>query len=163
MKMHLFRPRFCPAKKYLLRTVQWTLLALVASCAPKQAEQLTILGSNTFGEELAPKLVAEYKKDHPEVAFNLEFKGTSYGLGALMVDKCDIAAASREATTNELGLAKDREIDLNNYVIGHYSVAVIVNDKSPVKDLTKDQVRDIFTGKIQNWKDVGGPDAAVHL
>jgi len=152
-----------PATQYVLMRLSAVLLILAPSCSPKQVEQLTILGSNTFGEELAPKLIAEYKKDHPEVAFATEFKGTSYGLGALMVDKCDIAAASREATTNEMGLAKDREIDLNNYVIGSYSVAVIVNANSPLKDLTKDQVRDIFSGKIQNWKDVGGPDAAVHL
>src|ERR1051325_6720945 len=125
MKTHLRHSWFRPSKKHLLRTVQWTLLALVASCSPKQAEEITIRGSNTFGEELAPRLMAEYKKDHPEAAFSLEFKGTSYGLGALMVDKCDIAAASREATTNELGLAKDRAIEFTNYVIGSYSVAVI--------------------------------------
>src|SRR6185369_455412 len=134
-----------PVAQSVLRSLPAALLVLAVSCAPKQAEQLTILGSNTFGEELAPKLIAEYKKEHPEIAFTTEFKGTSYGLGALMVDKCDIAAASREATTNEMGLAKDREIDLNNYVIGSYSVAVIVNANSPLKDLTKDQVRDIFS------------------
>ena len=152
-----------PATKNLFRGAPIILLLLAASCSPKQSEEITILGSNTFGEELAPKLVAEYKKDHPQVAFTSEFKGTSYGLGALMVDKCDIAAASREATTNEVGLAKDRSIDLNNYVIGSYSVAVIVNSGNPLTTLTQDQVRNIFTGKVQNWKDVGGPDAPVHL
>jgi phosphate transport system substrate-binding protein len=48
-------------------------------------------------------------------------------------------------------------------VIGSYSVAIVVNPGSPVGDLTKDQIRDIFTGAVQNWKDVGGPDASIHL
>lgn len=152
-----------PAAECLLRSVPVILLLVVVSCAPKPPEQITIRGSNTFGEELAPKLIAEYKKDHSQINFDAEFKGTSYGFGGLMVEKCDIAAASREATTNELGLARDRSIDFNNYVIGSYSVAVILNPGNPLTTLTRDQVRDIFTGKVQNWKDVGGPDAPVHL
>ena len=147
----------------LLRSIPVVLLLALASCSPKPPEVITIRGSNTFGEELAPKLIAEYKKDHAGTTFDTEFKGSSYGFGALMVDKCDIAAASREATTNEVGLAKDRAIEMNNYVIGSYSVAVILNASNPLTSLKPEQVRDIFTGKVQNWKDVGGPDAPVHL
>jgi phosphate transport system substrate-binding protein len=135
----------------------------VASCSPPVPEKITIRGSNTFGEELAPKLIAEFKKDHPQVAFDTEYKGTSYGFGALMVDKCDIGAASREINTNEMSLAKDRDIDFNTYVIGTYSVAVVLNGNSTLTNLTLQQVHDIFTGKVQNWKDVGGPDAPVHI
>jgi phosphate transport system substrate-binding protein len=147
----------------LLRSGLLAFVMAVASCSPPAAEKITIRGSNTFGEELAPKLIAEFKKDHPQVAFDTEFKGTPYGLGALMVDKCDIGAASREINTNEMSLAKDRDIDFNTYVIGTYSVAVILNGNSALTNLTLQQVHDIFTGKVQNWKDVGGPDAPVHL
>ena len=66
-------------------------------------------------------------------------------------------------TTNELALAKDREIEFNDYIVGAYSVAVIVNPGNPVANLSRDQVRDIFTGTITNWKDVGGPDAPITL
>jgi phosphate transport system substrate-binding protein len=139
------------------------LAALVISCSPQPNEAIVIRGSNTIGEELAPRLIAEFKKDHPRVAFDTEFKGTSYGLGALMVERCDIAAASRNITTNELALAADRSIAFNDYVIGDYCVAVIINAANPVTNLTKDQVRDVFSGTIKNWKDLGGPDAAIHL
>ena len=122
-----------------------------------------IRGSNTVGEELLPHLITEYKKEHPNAAFDLEFKGTSYGLGAVMAGQCDIAAASRETTMNELGLARDRSIDLNDYVIGSYSVAIIVNSNNTVTNLTLDQVRDVFTGAVQNWKEIGGKDSAIHL
>jgi phosphate transport system substrate-binding protein len=164
MKISLRTLRTSPAIASLLKNVALILALAVASCSHKKApEVITIRGSNTFGEELAPKLVAEYKKDHPQITFDNEFKGTPYGFGALMVDKCDIAAASRDVSTNELSLAKDRDIEFNNYVIGSYSVAVIVNAGNALTGLKPEQVRDIFTGKIQNWKDVGGPDAPVHL
>jgi phosphate transport system substrate-binding protein len=124
---------------------------------------VVIRGSNTVGEELAPQLIAEFRKTHPNVAFDLEFKGSTYGFGALMVGRCDIGAASREVTTNELDMAQSHNVAFNEYIIGNYSVAVIVNAANPVGNLTVDQVRDIFTGAITNWKDVGGPEAPIQL
>ena len=150
-----------------IRAVGFSLLAVVVAGCPAQQkstpETLVIRGSNTIGEELAPRLFAEYQKDHPRIVFDHEFKGTTYGLGALMAGRCDIAAASRPVSENDLALAKDRNVEFNDHVIGSYSVAVIVNAGSPVADLTQDQVRDIFTGAIQNWNAVGGPDAPIHL
>ena len=137
------------------------LSVVVAGCG--KPGKIAIRGSNTFGEELAPRLIAEYRKEHPTVVFDTEYKGTTYGMGALMVERCDIAAASRPVSTNELQLAKDRDIAFKDYVIGSYSVAVIVNAGSPIGNLTRDQVRDIFTGAVINWKEVGGPDAPIHL
>jgi len=141
-----------------------SLAAALAACSGgAKSDKIIIRGSNTIGEELAPRLIAEFKKDHSSVEFDTEFKGTSYGLGALMVGKCDIAAASREVTTNELALSPDLNMQFKDYVIGSYSVAVLVNAASPVTNLTQEQVKDIFTGTIQNWKEVGGPDAPIHL
>jgi phosphate transport system substrate-binding protein len=134
---------------------------VVAGCG--KPGKIIIRGSNTFGEELAPRLIAEYQKEHPKVVFDTEYKGTSYGMGALMVERCDIAAASRPVSTNELQLAKDRDMEFNDHVIGAYCVAVVVNAGSPIGNLTRDQVRDIFTGAVTNWKEVGGPDAPIHL
>jgi phosphate transport system substrate-binding protein len=139
------------------------LAAVLAGCSGGKPEKLVILGSNTIGEELAPRLVAEYQKEHPGVAFELEFKGTTYGMGALIVGRCDIAAASRDASTNEVQLARDRGVEFKDHIIGAYGVAVIVNAGSPIGNLTREQVRDLFIGAATNWKEVGGPDAPVHL
>ncbi len=125
--------------------------------------KIIIRGSNTFGEELAPQLIAEYRKDHPTVVFDTEYKGTSYGMGALMVEGCDIAAASRPVSINELQAAKERNVELRDHVIGSYSVVVVANAGSPIGNLTRDQVRDIFTGAVTNWNEVGGADAPIHL
>jgi phosphate transport system substrate-binding protein len=84
-------------------------------------------------------------------------------MGALMGGFCDIAGASRLPLKEELEVAQFRNVELNDYVIGAYSVAVVVNATNPLANLTREQVRDIFTGVIQNWKEVGGPDAPIHL
>jgi len=124
---------------------------------------VVIRGSNTIGEELGPKLIAEFKKNHSDVSFELEPKATGYGMAALRAGQCDIAAASRAVIEEELELAKTSGIEMKDSVLGAYSVAVVVNANNPVSNLTKDQVHDIFTGKITNWKDVGGPDATIAL
>lgn len=125
--------------------------------------KIVIKGSNTIGEELAPRLIAEFKKDHPAASFELESKATGYGLAALMAGQCNVAAASRPPIKDELELAKTRNVELSDYVIGAYSVAVIVNSDCPITGLKREQVRDIFTGAVQNWKDVGGSDAPIHI
>jgi phosphate transport system substrate-binding protein len=127
------------------------------------ADKIVIRGSNTIGEELAPRLIAEFAKEHPAVKFDLETKATGYGMAALRVGLCDIAAASRPAIAADLELAKDANVEMNEYVLGAYCAAVVVQASNPVTNLTRDQVRGIFTGKIQNWSEVGGPDLAVQV
>jgi phosphate transport system substrate-binding protein len=148
----------------LLRMLSLVCLGLVLiGCPASKTEKIVIRGSNTLGEELIPRLAAEYQKEHRQATFDLEFKGTLYGFGELMAGQCDIAAASRGANMNELALARDRGAELSDSVIGSYAVEVIVNAGNPVTNMTPAQVRDIFSGVVQNWKEVGGPDAPVHL
>jgi phosphate transport system substrate-binding protein len=125
--------------------------------------KIVIKGSNTVGEELAPRLFEEYKKDHAGAKFELESKGTGTGFSGLVADTCDIAAASRPIDAGEQDLAQSHGIQMNEHNIGSYSVAVIVNSGNSVTALTKEQIRDIFTGAITNWKDVGGTDNPIHL
>jgi phosphate transport system substrate-binding protein len=148
---------------FLKKTSLIVALAIIGGCSETPSEVIIIRGSNTFGEELAPRLGDEYARAHPGVRFDLEFKGTPYGLGALMVDRCDIAASSRLVNTNDIDLAKDRGVEFADHLVGYYSVAVVVNAKNPLSNLSKQQVHDIFTGAVKNWSEVGGPDAPIKL
>jgi phosphate transport system substrate-binding protein len=146
------------------------LALLLGGCSPKSDEpqppprdKVLIKGSNTVGEELAPRLAAEYKKEHAKVAIGIETKGSASGFWGLIAGACDIASASRGMIKDEQQQAQARGIELIDYLIGSYSVAVVVNAGNPVTGLTKEQVRDIFTGAVQNWKDVGGVDGPIHL
>jgi phosphate transport system substrate-binding protein len=171
MKTALRNERINRTAKGFLRSVSLILIGMVVAGCPGSkptpetapSGKITIRGSNTIGEELAPQLIAEYKKSHPAVTFDLESKATGYGFGALLGGFCDIAGASRLPFKEELEMARNRNVEYNDHVIGAYSVAVVVNAANPIGNLTREQVRDIFTGSMQNWKEVGGPDAPIHL
>ena len=171
MKTNLFSENLgCKYVTVARNASLFALGLLVAGCpADKPAreaasgDKVVIRGSNTFGEELAPRLIAEYKKNHATAVFDVESKATVYGMAALVGGKCDIAGASRVALKEELELAQMRGIELNECIIGSYSVAVVINGGNQVTSLTKDQVREIFTGVVTNWSAVGGPDAPINL
>lgn len=122
---------------------------------------LRIEGSNTFGERLGPLLVADFQKKNPGTPVNLNATSSGAGLTALLDGRTDIAPTSRAADADEIRLARAAGLRLNAQSIGSYGVVVIVNDQNPVRSLTLRQVRDIFTGRITNWKQVGGPDARI--
>jgi phosphate transport system substrate-binding protein len=151
-------------------TAKWTAriafggaIIALATGASAQTARIVIKGSNTFGEELAPALMEKYRKKHPNVAFELESKGSASGFAALLAGECDIATSSRRINDDEKRLAQSRGIKLDDQYIGSYGVAVLLHAANPVKNLTDQQVRDIFTGAITNWKDVGGKDLPIRL
>jgi phosphate transport system substrate-binding protein len=164
--IHLSAPR-----GHRLLALIAAVAVVLAGCSDKNTPsaetvlqgKLVIKGSNTVGEELAPRLIAAYKSNHPGISIDLESKGTGTGFAALSSSQCDIAAASRVPTQEERALAASNHVDFNSYMIGSYAVAVVANLSNQVSNLSRDQVRDIFAGKIQNWKEVGGTDAPIRL
>lgn len=156
-------PNFSRKFSSLKKTFAPAVAVFLGVCAATAQDKLIIRGSNTIGEELAPRLIAEYKKAHQDAAFDLEFKGSAYGIGALMGGFCDIAGSSKPIAKEQTEIAQIRNVQIREYILGAYTVSILVNAANPVSNLTSNQVSALFTGKMQNWKDVGGPDAPVHL
>ena len=82
--------------------------------------------------------------------------GSGSGIQAVSEGRCDIGLSSR-------ALKDDEKATLTETVVALDGIAMIVNPENPVSDLTVEQIADIYTGKITNWKDVGGNDAAIVL
>ena len=78
-----------------------------------------------------------------------------------MIGKCDIIIASRDISRNEKAAAESLGVELETAPLAIDALVFIVNPKNPVKNLTTDQVRKIYTGEITNWKEVGGVDHAI--
>lgn len=140
-----------------------SVLLTVFTTSVLAEDKVLIRGSNTVGEELAPRLISSFRATHPNTTFDLEFKGSAYGIGGLMGGFCDIAASSKKVSNEQLEIAKIRNVEFKEYVLGSYAVVVLVHAENPVSNLTGEQIKSLFTGKIQNWKEVGGADAPVHL
>ncbi|MBU3665262.1 MAG: PstS family phosphate ABC transporter substrate-binding protein [Chthoniobacterales bacterium] len=147
--------------KLLALLLASALAATPLSAQPQPAGALRIVGSNTFGETLGPKLIAAFSKTSPGIAVTLKRPGSAEGLAALIAGQADIATTSRTATPSELAAAKSAGVRLQPQTIGSYGVCVIVNESNPVLSLKPSKVRDIFTGKITNWKQAGGPDLPI--
>jgi phosphate transport system substrate-binding protein len=89
--------------------------------------------------------------------------GSGTGLSSLISGTCDIAMSSRNIKEKEIALAKGKGIDPYEIKVALDGLAVVVHPKNPVTKLTTDQLARIFTGKITNWKELGGEDKKIVL
>lgn len=136
------------------------LLAMPAAAADRP---LSIKGSDTFGEELGPRLVAAFQLARPNAAIELESLGSASGIAALLEETCDLVASSRMLSEDEQRLARSRGIELKSTIVGFYGVAIVVNEQNPLKNLADHAVEAIFAGRITNWKQVGGPNEPIEV
>ena len=89
------------------------------------------------------------------------FSGTHEAYMNLMEGKTDVIIASRDISRNEKASSEELGVELETAPLAIDALVFIVNPKNPVKNLTSDQVRKIYTGEIRNWKEVGGIDHAI--
>ena len=87
--------------------------------------------------------------------------GTHDAYMNLIEGKTDVIIASRDISRNEKASAAELGVELETTPLAIDALVFIVNPKNPVKNLTSDQVRKIYTGEIVNWKEVGGVDHAI--
>lgn len=87
--------------------------------------------------------------------------GSGVGISALIEGSTDIAMASRKMKFDEKKKINEAGKASKEVIIAYDALAVIINPLNPVKNLTREQLSDIFTGKITNWKQVGGPDMPI--
>jgi phosphate transport system substrate-binding protein len=144
------------------RCVLWGALflaVLVAGCTAS-AElhppvRLEVAGSTSM-ESLSKELAGAYTDRYDYVSFDIKVRGTQLGLDALRDGDVDIALVSRD-------LAPDEQQGLETAIIAYDAIAILVNTRNPVESLTLAQVRDIFSGRILLWSEVGGEEADTQV
>jgi len=117
-------------------------------------------GSDTI-VNLALAWAEQYQKLHPEVNISVTGGGTGTGIAALINKTVDIANASRQIKPEEIIAANDNGVEPVEFVISRDAIAVVVNLENPVNELTIQQISDIYSGKINNWSEVGGEDRPI--
>lgn len=123
---------------------------------------ITIKGSDTM-VNLAQKWAEVYMQKHDDVSIQVTGGGSGTGIAALFNKTTDIANSSREIKPAELEKAKEKGVEPIQYEVALDGIALIVNPTNKVDNLTIQQVSDIFTGKISNWKQLGGEDLPITL
>ena len=133
-----------------------------ADAAASRSRAIQNKGSDTM-VNLALAWAEAYRKVKPDVDIAVTGGGSGTGIAALINGTVDIANASREMKDNEIADAQKNGINPVEHTVAVDALAIIVNKQNPVSQLTIDQLSDIFTGRIANWKEVGGSDAPIIL
>jgi len=118
-------------------------------------ERIEVAGSTSV-QPVAEKLANEYMKKHPNVKIDVQGGGSGLGVRSVSQDIIDIGTSSKE-------LKADEKKGLKEYLIGKEGIVIAVNLNNPVNDLTLEQLKNIFSGKITNWKEVGGADGKINV
>jgi phosphate transport system substrate-binding protein len=154
-----------------------TLLLTLAACGGREAttatdgttptasnnKPLTIKGSDTM-VILGQRLAEEYMVKNPGVVVQVNGGGSGTGIAALINGTVDLAQSSRAMKDDEKQkAAQSRGSEIAEQAVALDALAVFVNTASPVQHLTMAQLKDVFQGKVTNWKQVGGPDAVIVL
>lgn len=131
------------------------VLGLSACSGGASPQTLTVAGSTTVLP--IAEMAAEGFGDQTGVNVLVSGLGSSAGIEAVTNGTADIATSSRQLT------AEESEHELVATVVAHDGIAVIVSPDNPVTELTTEQLRDIYAGKIANWSEVGGNDLEIQV
>ncbi|MDI6758756.1 MAG: phosphate ABC transporter substrate-binding protein [Candidatus Omnitrophota bacterium] len=126
----------------------------------KDKSLIQIKGSDTM-VNLVQAWAEKYMEKNPKDFVAVTGGGSGTGLSSLISGTCDIAISSRNIKEKEIMLAKQKGINPNEIKVALDGLAVVVNPSNPVDKLTLKQLSGIFTGKISNWKEVGGTNKKI--
>jgi phosphate transport system substrate-binding protein len=142
-----------------IKTLKMMAMALMLP-AMIQAQSFKIKGSDTV-LPLSQAEAEAYMKKNPAASIAVTGGGSGVGLAAIISGTTDIAQASRSMKMDEKLKMQEAGKAFKEVIIAYDALAVIVNPSNPVGKLTREQLEGIFTGKITNWKEVGGEDLKI--
>jgi len=137
------------------------LLLACFAASPAFARNTIVAEGSTTVLPLMQKTAEAFMNNNPSINISIRGGGSGVGISSLLGGRCDIAMSSRLIRDSELKTGAERGINARATMVAMDAIAVVVNSANPVSSLTEEQVRDIFTGKIRNWNEVGGENRAI--
>ena len=125
------------------------------------AGTVTIKGSDTM-VILGQRWAEEFMKKHPDVTLQVTGGGSGTGISALINGTTDVCQSSRAMSAPEKEKLRDRYATTGVEIpVARDGLSVYVNAANPMTEISMDQLKLIFTGKVTNWKEVGGADSKI--
>lgn len=148
-------------KKSLYFVCFTVLLTILVACSNEEdttatqtgGSLVTISGSTSVGP-LAEKLAMKYEEENG-VKIEVNQIGSSAGITNAISGVSQIGMASRDLKPEE------KDSNLQELIIAYDGIVVVTHPSNPIKNLTMEQVKQIFTGEVTNWKEVGGKDMEI--
>lgn len=128
--------------------------AAETEAAAELSGSITLAGSTSM-EKFANALAESFMEIYPDVTVQAEFTGSSAGIEAVLAGQCDIGDSSRNLKAEEI------EKGAVENIVAIDGIAVVTDPSNTAEDLTKEQLTQIYTGEIANWKDAGGEDMPI--
>jgi phosphate transport system substrate-binding protein len=155
--------------RFLLIAIVIFALVFSTACGRSSSEQAASDSSATYIENkgsdtivnLALVWAETYQAEHPQVRISVTGGGSGTGIASLINGTADIANASRQIKEEEIAEANTNGVEPVEHIIARDAIAVIVHPQNPVSQLTLKQISDIYSGKINNWSEVGGEDRPI--
>jgi len=130
------------------------LAGVIALAAGAAQDKLVLDGSTTVGP-IAKAFAEHLMRQDPAINITVSESGSGNGAKALLNGTCDIATLSRHLKDAEKEAMEAKGLKPVAHVAAYDALPVVVHPSNKVGDLTIEQIRDIYTGKIANWRDVG--------
>jgi phosphate transport system substrate-binding protein len=124
------------------------------------AGNIVIKGSTTV-LPIAQKVAEVYMKENPDVKISISGGGSGNGIKALIDGSTDIADSSRFIKDKEVKAAVQNGRYPVPHAVAYDCIIPVVHPSNSVTDITLDQLKSIYQGKIKNWSEIGGPDRPV--
>jgi len=142
-------------KRLILLTALLSLVALAGAkdSLAKRPNTLTITGSTTV-LPIAQRAAEEFMEYQPKANISVRGGGSGVGIAALIDGTADIADASRPIKTKEIAACRSKGIDPVGTVVAKDGIAVVVHPSNPLKELSLEQLKAIYTGDISKWSDL---------
>jgi phosphate transport system substrate-binding protein len=118
-------------------------------------ERIDIVGSTSV-QPVAEKLANAFMENHPDVRINVQGGGSGMGIRSTIQGIADIGMSSKE-------LSPEEKENITVVEIGKEGIVIAVNNDNDISDLSIEDIRNIFNGKITNWKELGGKDLPIHI
>ena len=135
-------------------------VALCFTASTALAGNIVIKGSTTV-LPIAQTVSEAYMKEHPDVKISISGGGSGNGIKALIDGSTDIADSSRFIKSKEVKLAVEKGHYPVPFAVAYDCIVPVVHAGNPVMNITMAQLKDIYMGKVKNWKEIGGPDRPV--
>jgi phosphate transport system substrate-binding protein len=143
-------------KKTVLATVAFTLVSSVSF-----ADSSIVIKGSTTVLPIAQAALEAYMKTNRGVQISLSGAGSGDGIKALIDKTTDVANSSREIKKEEISMAATKGVKPIAHVVAHDALIPVVHPQNKVKNLSTDQLSQIYQGKITNWKEVGGENLKI--
>lgn len=113
------------------------------------------LAGSTSMEKMCGALMEAFMEKYPNITVTTEYTGSGAGIESVTSGSVDIGNASRALSD------KEKSAGIEENIVAIDGIAMITDKNNKVTNVTKQQLTDIYTGKITNWKDLGGADEAI--